>query len=60
MTEVNGQDDMPSSPPLLPRPLRRWGGVTLLLALLAALYVIAVRGTVILYDIGQGLAAICF
>jgi hypothetical protein len=45
---------------LLPRSVRRWVLAGLCVTLAAALYLIAVRGTAILFDLGAGLAAICF
>ena len=45
---------------LLPRAVRRWvlGGVGVLL--LAACYLIAVRGTAILFDLAGAVKAYCF
>ncbi len=45
---------------LLPRSVRRWVTAGLGLALACALYLIAVRGTAILYDLGSAIGAICF
>ena len=45
---------------LLPRAVRRWmlAGMTALL--LAALYLISVRGTAILFDLRDAVSALCF
>ncbi len=45
---------------LLPPAARRWVWLTLAALLGSAVYLLAVRGTAILYDLGQGLAALCF
>jgi hypothetical protein len=45
---------------LLPRGVRRWVLAGLCVMLAAALYLVAVRGTAILFDLGEGLRAICF
>lgn len=49
-----------SSRALLPRVVRRWvlGGLAVLV--LAACYLIAVRGTVILFDMADAVKAFCF
>ena len=50
----------PATGALLPRHVRHWvlAGVSVLL--LAALYLIAVRGTAILFDLRDAVSAMCF
>ncbi len=51
-----------SEPPgaLLPPAVRRWVVVGLGLLLAAALYLISVRGTAIIFDLGSAIGALCF
>ena len=50
----------PATGALLPRHVRRWvlAGVSVLV--FAALYLIAVRGTAILFDLRDAVSAMCF
>ena len=45
---------------LLPRTVRRWVWACVGTLLLAGLYLISVRGTVILFDLRDAVAAWCF
>jgi hypothetical protein len=45
---------------LLPRGVRRWVLTGLGAGLASALYLISVRGTAILFDLGAAIGAICF
>jgi hypothetical protein len=55
---AEGVADAPSA--LLPRGVRRWVLAALGLGLASALYLISVRGTAILFDLGSAIGAICF
>jgi hypothetical protein len=45
---------------LLPRTVRRWMLAALGVGLASALYLILVRGTAIIFDLGSAIGAICF
>jgi hypothetical protein len=45
---------------LLPPVVRRWVTRSLGLVLALALYLIAVRGTAIIFDLGDAISAFCF
>jgi hypothetical protein len=63
MTQSKSQSASESavaSAALLPRGVRRWVLAGLGAALATALYLIAVRGTAILFDLGSAIGAICF
>ena len=45
---------------LLPRSVRRWMLAGMATLLLAALYLISVRGTAILFDLRDAVSALCF
>jgi hypothetical protein len=45
---------------LLPRSVRRWVMAGVGVLLLAATYLLAVRGTAIIFDLGSAIGAICF
>lgn len=51
--------DEPSGTALMPRSVRRWvaGGLALVVAIAA--YLIAVRGTAILFDLRDAISAFC-
>ncbi len=45
---------------LFPRAVRRWLTGSLAVVLALTLYLIAVRGTAIIFDLGEAISAFCF
>jgi hypothetical protein len=58
MMETTPQPDIQTA--LLPRGVRRWVLAGLGVGLSGALYLISVRGTAIIFDLGSAIGAICF
>ena len=64
VTQANNSDAKTAAPDvaggLLPPLVRRWVGGGLALLLASAAYLIAVRGTAIVFDLAQAVSALCF
>jgi hypothetical protein len=62
MTDTTQQSEVLAEVPsaLLPRGVRRWVLAGLGVGLASALYLISVRGTAIIFDLGSAIGAICF